>query len=169
MVDQQGRTLGMEFVGGLITGEGSFCLSVNNLKNGKTVIRPAFYMQMDDIDSIESVAAILKDSGLSPYVNRREHKSRPGIEFASVQFNGMARVSRLISAVYPYLMGRKRQAAALVQEFIYSRQCHPPNYPYTERELAIIKELREKVNGNKNGKKNPLNSANPKPIVTLRD
>jgi hypothetical protein len=167
MVDQQGRTLDLEFVGGLITGEGSFCLSVNNLKNGKTVIRPAFYMQMDDIETIELVASILKSAGQPPYVHRRQHKSRPGIEFGTVQYNGFKRVSRLISTVYPHLYGTKKRAAKLVQEFIYSRTQQPPNYPYTERELEIVAELRA-TNGNRNGKKNPVATANPRPIVTLR-
>ena len=168
MVDQQGRTLGLEFVGGLITGEGSFCLSVNNLKNGKTVIRPAFYMQMDDVETVELVAAILRDEGFTPYVSRRQHKSRPGVEFASIQFQGFKRVSRLISGVYAHLYGTKKKAASLVQEFVYSREQQPPNYPYTERELEIVQELRS-TNGNRNGKKNSVASANPKPIVTLRD
>lgn len=168
MADQQGRTLGLEFVGGLITGEGSFCLSVNNLKNGKTVIRPAFYMQMDDIETIELVASILKDAGQAPHVSRRQHKSRPGVEFGVIQFYGFKRVSRLISTVYAHLYGTKRKAAALVQEFIYSREQNPPNYPYTEQELRIVSELRA-TNGNRNGKKNPVATANPRPIVTLRD
>lgn len=159
MADQQGKTLGLEYVAGLICGEGTFCLGVHRIKARKGSLRiiPIFEIFMCDEQTILQAAEILRNHDLPVYLQRRDKATRKlhvGIHAA-----GIKRVKRYCDTFIPYLTGTKKEAAILVLEFCEIRLSTPlrgpVKIPYTDRELQIVRELRE-VNGNPNGKKNPL-------------
>jgi hypothetical protein len=168
MVNQQGRTVSLDFIAGLVVGEGSFCLAVNNLKHGKVNIKPGFVMQMNDGETMEIVYHSLREHGVGAYFHHRPNRG-----CWTVQVHGIKRVESLTKALMPWLTGTKKRSAELVLEFCQSRHETPRNYPYTDEQIDIVRRLRE-VNGIPNRKKNPLTGFNKerpgrKPTVTLRD
>lgn len=162
MADQQGKTLGLEYVAGLYCGEGTFCLGVHRIKERKGSIRiiPIVDIFMNDEETIMCMAEILKREGLPVYIQRREKatclKTHVGVHAA-----GIKRSLRYCDALIPYLTGTKKKSAVLMKEFCESRLATPRtglprgSKPYSDRELKIVRELRD-TNGNPNGKKNPL-------------
>jgi hypothetical protein len=156
--NQQGR-LEMEsstkwFLGGLITGEGCFCFSVQRVaaRKGKLRITPIFQIFMSDEKTIRLSAAALEGMGLPVYIQNRPKAGRDQI---GIHAGGLQRVKRYCDEFIPVLTGQKKEAATLVRSFIYSREAKPKGAPYSEAELDIVRKLRE-VNGNTNGKKTPL-------------
>ena len=149
-------TLSLEFIAGLITGEGSFCIAVNRRRHDKTRIYPIFSMFMSDRVTIELVAESLKAHGLPVYVMERPKAARDQV---GIHINGMKRSRRYCETFIPYLTGQKKRAAELVLEFINDREndraVQGRTVPYSERQKEIVTELRS-VNGNTNGRKNPL-------------
>jgi hypothetical protein len=140
------------FIAGLITGEGSFCFSVQRVRGNKLRITPIFAMFMSDHVTIKAVADELELMGLPVYIQERPKAGRDQI---GIHIGGMKRVRRYCEAFSQYLTGQKREACDLVLDFIYSRERQPKGAPYTEQEKDIVRKLRE-VNGNTNGRKNPL-------------
>lgn len=150
--------MGLDYLAGLICGEGSFCLAVQRVaaRKGALRITPIFAMFMSDRDTVEIAADSLRHHGLSVYVQERPKAGRGQV---GIHANGMMRVKRYCETFIPLMTGQKRKAAELVLEFIDSRLA-PHEYvgkgrPYTEKELQIVRDLRM-VNGNTNGKKTPL-------------
>lgn len=162
MADQQGKTLGLEYVAGLYCGEGSFCLGVHRIKHRKGQMRiiPIVDIFMNDEETIMRAADILKSEGLPVYIQRRE-KATCLKTHVGIHASGIKRSLRYCDALIPYLTGTKLRSATLLREFCQSRLDTPRTgverggKPYSDREIQLVRDLRE-VNGNPNGKKNPL-------------
>lgn len=161
--------MNLDYVAGLIEGEGCFCLGVQRVKarKGHIRIKPSFDLFMADKDLVEEVADTLRRNGLSVYIQHRPKATAQGQW--GIHAGGLGRVRSYCEMFIPKLHGKKRKAAELVLEYISLRDQTPRignqrGYkPHSQRELDIVAELR-KVNGNRNGKKNPLPS-----VGTLRD
>lgn len=152
--------LSLEFVAGLITGEGCFCFSVQRVKRRKAGdglrITPIFAMYMSDRETVQAVADSLRHHGLPVY---QADRPKAGRGQCGVMVNGIARVLRYVDTFEPLLTGQKKRAAEIAGEFCRSR-LETPNgaghgYPYSERELELVRESRRN-NGNTNGRKTPL-------------
>jgi len=147
MANQQER---LAFVAGLITGEGWFGLtcqkSVKQLKtkNGFTIY-PRFCLQMNDMETMESVAGLFNELGLSYHVSH----TKGGMRIEAV---GMKRVKRIASTFSPYLQGNKKAAARIILEYIALRESKPQNAPYGDEEFRLVNLLRNVVNAG-NGKR----------------
>lgn len=162
MDNQQERPVSLDFLAGLITGEGSFCLAVQRIakRKGELRITPIFCLFMSDRDTIFASAAALRAYDLPVYIQERP---KAGAGQVGIHASGMKRVKRYCETFIPLMSGQKLRAATLVLEFIDSRMSVPPGgrgaaKPYTQRELDIVRELRQ-VNGNTRGKKTPLESS----------
>jgi hypothetical protein len=142
------------FLGGLITGEGCFCFSVQHVKarKGKLRITPIFSMFMSDEQTIRLAAAALDGMGLPVYMQERPKAGRGQI---GIHIGGIKRVGRYCEELIPYLTGQKKEAAKIVHQFILSRGAQDKQAPYSDLELDLVRKLRD-VNGNTKGKKNPL-------------
>lgn len=159
----------LDYIAGLVEGEGCFCLGVQRIKHRKGALRvkPIFVMYMTDKDLIEKVADTLRENGLSVYIQFRAKATSQGQW--GIEANGISRAKAYCETFIPLLHGNKRRAAELVLEFCRLREAasrtgNQRGYkPYSERELDIVRDLRM-VNGNRNGRKNPL-----PPVGTLRD
>lgn len=150
--------MGLDFIAGLITGEGCFCLGARRVaaRKGKLRITPVFDLFMTDRETITEVARALEEYNLPVYVQERPKATGSGQ--VGIHAGGMLRVKRYAETFLPLLTGTKRRAAELTLVFINSRLSKPKGSPYSEPELAIVEELR-RVNGNRNGKKTPLESS----------
>jgi hypothetical protein len=142
------------YLGGLVTGEGCFCLSVQRVaaRKGRLRITPVFAMFMSDPDTIAFAADALREIGLPVYLQDRP---KAGVGQIGITVNGLQRVKRYCEVLIPVLTGQKLRAAEVMLDFIRSREAQPKGAPYTEAELEIVRILRD-VNGNTRGKKNPL-------------
>ena len=157
MDDQQGRLVSLDYIAGLITGEGCFCLAVQRIaaRKGQLRITPIFDIFMSDRETIHIVAESLKSYGLPVYLQDREKAAR---NHMGIHASGMLRVKRYCETFIPLMTGQKQAAAELVFEFINSRlavERDGKKRPYTYEELHIVEKLRS-VNGNVRGKKTPL-------------
>jgi len=150
MDNQQERPLGLEYVGGLAVGEGCFYLALSRIKNKRPRIVPGFRLIMNDHESIDAAAGILREHGLPVYITGVRRDGGKGIHAS-----GFLRVERYAKALLPFLTGKKKQAAELVLEFIEDRKRSTRNAPYTEWQIACVERLRQ-TNGNGNFKKNPV-------------
>jgi hypothetical protein len=157
-------TLSLQYVAGLIAGEGTFCLGVMRVANrrGGARITPIFGIYMTDEDTIGQVADSLREHGLPVYYQERLKAGSKGNprKHVGIHASGIKRVKRYCDTFVPLLTGQKRRAAELVQEFCDSRLATPRggtrgNPPYTERQIQIVEELRT-VNSVGNGRKNPV-------------
>lgn len=147
--------VGPEFLAGLIVGEGTFCLSMARScrKNGKRSyysyrVEPTFRLPMDDHETIEIAAQILRDNGVKV---GKLYKVN-GRKALTIAFGGGIQVKKIIEIIFPYLTGTKKEAAAIVYEFILSREksrLARYNAPYTEYQISLIEKLRM-TNGNQN-------------------
>jgi hypothetical protein len=142
------------WLGGLVTGEGCFCFSVQRVaaRRGKLRITPIFSMFMADRETVNTAAEICGDLGLPVYMQERPKAGRDQV---GLHIGGLKRVRRYCEELLPVLSGQKMEAASLVLQFIDLREQKPKGAPYSEPELAIVRNLRN-VNGNTNGRKNPL-------------
>jgi len=142
--------LSLEFMAGLITGEGCFSLAVRKKREDSLQILPIFQLFMNDRVTVKALAASLAWHGLP--VNEAVHKKR-GI---GVWSRGCTRVKTYTETFAPLLTGQKRQAALVVDEFIASRRRHrASNARYTDDEIHLVERIRA-INGNRRGFKNPL-------------
>lgn len=141
MGDQQERTVGLDFIAGLAVGEGSFILGAHRVakRRGSLKITPAFYMQMNDRETMEIVGETLKQHGLAFWGPAWDEKRGRSV----LQINGAKRLSRFLEVFLPLLTGTKARSATIVNEFIESRLSQPHRQtPYTEHELSLVKKLR---------------------------
>ncbi len=149
MGNQQERTVGPEFLAGLIVGEGSFCIGIHRRRHDKLSATPIFRLGMNDVETVELAARSLQALDLPVYISK--HKSNGMV----IDVRGLKRLERYCLMFIPYLTGTKREAARVVLTFCLSRLSKPTNEPINEEEKDLIRLLRT-INGNKNGKKNPL-------------
>jgi hypothetical protein len=152
--NQPERIVGLDFIGGLITGEGCFCLAVQRIKarKGNLRITPVFDLYMADRETVTVVSESLRVHGLPVYVAERPKAGRDQV---GIHASGMLRVKKYCDTFIPHLTGQKKRAAELVLKYIESRLAETKGSQYTDEQLAIVTELRS-VNGNTNGKKTPL-------------
>lgn len=157
--NQQGRLemiLSLDYLAGLIAGEGSFCLAVQHRKHTNTRIFPIFAIFMADRETIELAAASLRHHGLPVYVTERP---KAGNGQVGIHISGFKRCRQYCETFIPLMTGQKRQAAQLVLDFIEDREASGAasgkTVPYTDRQKNIVHKLRS-VNGNTKGRKNPL-------------
>lgn len=150
MVNQQGRTVGRDFIAGLVVGEGSFILAVHKQRGDKLRIKPQFYLQMNDGETVQAVYESLREKGIGAHLHHRPNRG-----CWTLQVAGFGRMWKLITFLMPALTGTKRQAAELVGAFIASRQEKSTGAAYSEAEKELVRKLRA-TNGQHNGKKNPL-------------
>ena len=157
-------TLSLDYIAGLIAGEGTFVLAVQRIaaRKGKARVVPMFAIFMTDEETIMQVADALREHGLPVYYQERLKAGSKGNprKHVGIHIGGIKRVKRYCDTFAPLLTGQKRQAALLVQEFCDSRLATPRDGTtgrpaYTQRQFAIIEELRS-VNGIGNGRKNPV-------------
>lgn len=142
--------LSLDYMAGLITGEGCFALGVRKKREDTLQIVPIFQLFMNDLVAVKAFAVSLARFGLPV----REATRKDG--HIGVWATGGKRVKPYTETFAPLLTGQKRQAALVVDEFIASRRQHPsPNARYTDAELALVEKLRA-INGNRRGFKNPL-------------
>ena len=157
MDDQQERPVGLDFVAGLVTGEGSFCIAVQRMRGDRFRFIPIFSMAMTDTDTMEIVAQTMKDNGLPVYM-RRKDPTHPGAQpQVEMRIAGYKRIQPLLESLIPYLTGTKKQSAILVSQFVALRADRPANSKPSEDEFELIRRLRI-MNGNRRGKKTPLES-----------
>ena len=143
-------TLSLDYIAGLITGEGSFILGVWKKREDTLRITPMFRLFMNDHSTVNSVAASLELHGLPARTYMRKQGD------LGVWADGAKRVKPYTETFAPRLTGYKRLAALTVDEFITSRLSHPSsNTRYTDAELQLVRELRA-INGNRKGRKSPL-------------
>jgi hypothetical protein len=153
--NQQGRSIAsLDFIAGLIVGEGSYGINVHRPKKGKWEFKPCFSLRMNDVDTIDLLQFSLVEHGLSIYRSPGVYK-----RCHTVRVDGLLRVKRHLDVFYPLLTGTKKIAAGIVYEFTNYRLGLPQKSKYTEKDISFIERLRE-VNGP---------SARRVPIETLRD
>lgn len=143
----------LSYLGGVVTGEGSFCLAVYKRKGKDNYrITPVFAIFMSDRETVNTIAGFFAELGLPVYMQERPKAARDQV---GIHIGGFKRVRRYCEVLLPVLTGQKKRAAEIVLAFIQSRESRSKFDPYTEYELDLVRELRA-VNGNTRGKKTPL-------------
>ena len=153
--NQQERSIAsLDFLAGIIVGEGSYGINVHRPKKGKWEFKPCFSLRMNDVETIDLIHRSFVGHGLpiyrSPNVYKRCH---------TVRVDGLLRMRRHLDVIYPLLTGTKKVSAGIVYEFTNYRLGLPEKSKYTEKDVDFIERLRE-VNGP---------SARRVPIEILRD
>jgi hypothetical protein len=142
--NQQERLVSLDYVAGLITGEGCFCFNIVRNK-GRGLINPVFQMFMCDKDTIDVTWATLQHFGLPGYYQERpKHAVRNQY---GLRVHGVKRLKRYCETFVPRLTGDKRRAAEIVGEFCNYRLSLHPKAGYSPVDVEYVRQLRE-VNGN---------------------
>lgn len=137
---QERPVLTLEFLAGLIVGEGSYHLAiVVQRKKGYIEVRPQFSMRMNDLVTMERVIESFNHYGLDLYAT-------PGLyqKCQQVVCYGQKRMRPHLDVLLPLLTGKKLQAASIIDEFLILRSDNHKGYD--ERDIALIERLRE-ING----------------------
>lgn len=150
MDNQQERSrISLEFLAGVICGEGHFGISFN-AKYGRPdaarIITPKFSLQMNDIECMDAVIALLAEFDISHYVSKVPWKSTrtdiPPQDSKRIDIQGFKRLQKFIPLIMPYMIGSKRRAAEIVFEYVTVRLGKPPRAPYEDREIELVNTLR---------------------------
>lgn len=149
MDNQQRKTVGLDFIAGILTGEGSFFIEVWKHRGDKLKLTPVVCVRMKDTHTMELVADGLRQHGLPVWVTNKP------IGMTSFRVQGLKRAKKYIDTFLPYLTGTKYEAARLLGEFVDMRLASPVGSGYTEEQIEVVKKLRE-VNGVPNRRRNPL-------------
>jgi hypothetical protein len=130
---QERPSVSLEFLAGLIVGEGSYGLNVHRPKRGLWEFKPCFSLRMNDVETIDLVCQSFKAHGLALY-------RAPGVyhECHTVRVDGLLRVRAHLDVFLPLLTGKKYQAAKLVSDFIDRRLALPPKTKYTDEDVDFI-------------------------------
>lgn len=147
--NQQGRTVGLDFLAGLIVGEGCFYLGVVRSKGDKLRITPGFRLVMNDHETMDIAIRSLQALGLPLYINER----KDGGKVCGV--NGLKRTLKYCQTLIPYMTGTKQRAAVIVLTYCLSRLSDTKGSQHSETQIDLVRKLRE-TNGQRNGKKTPL-------------
>lgn len=138
--NQQERSiLSLDFIAGLITGEGSYFIGARRQRDYISLY-PGFSMRMNDVDTIERVIESFKAHELPIYRNPAVYH-----RCVSVSVIGHAQMRRHLEAMLPLLSGNKQRAAQIVSDFLDRRLAHP-NKRYTSEDIDLVEQLRE-ING----------------------
>src|SRR4051812_22170022 len=105
-----------EFVAGLWVGEGYFGIAVR--KHRKTyrhqiTMLPAASVGMNDVDTIEAVAAFLGESRIPHWVFRHKVK-----RYAQINIHGLKRLNVFLPWMLPLLTGAKAKAADNLHDYV---------------------------------------------------
>lgn len=138
----------MEWVAGLVQGEGSFGFAFKQVRKGTWRVTPFFSLGMKDLEAIEKMDRILRENGLPVY------RVAPTRGMHSIAVTGLKRLDRYVGAIAPYLVGYKLEAATAVGEYVDSRLSKPKATPYSEAEVDCIIRCRA-ANGGGNSKTDP--------------
>jgi hypothetical protein len=153
--NQQRRPIvSIDFIAGLIVGEGSYGLNVHRPKQNRWEIKPCFSLRMNDEETIALVCEAFAHYGLALY---RSPNIYHGCH--TIRVDGLQRVRAHLAVFLPRLTGKKLKAATILSEFIEHRLTLPPKSKMNDMDVDFIERLRE-VNGP---------SAKRIPIGTLRD
>lgn len=153
--NQQRRSiLTPDFLGGLITGEGSYFVGIRRARvRGYKSLYPGFSIRMNDLEIIDDLCYAFDQYGQDYYRTPAKYRG-----CAQVSVIGIGRMRKHLDFFLPYLGGNKKRAATLVSEFVDYR-LNNRNATYSEYEVGIVEQLRE-INGP---------SRVRLPIETLRD
>lgn len=138
----------LQWLGGFIDGEGSFCLQNRfrgkDPKTGKT--RSGYFPIMSISNThkptVERIAEILSDYCVGHWVTNSTHKSRKHRDTFCVDVRGMKRMQRFLPMITPYLFTKREQAETLL-EFVNLRMGGWPGKPYGDAEHVIFLRLKD--------------------------
>ena len=137
---QERPVLSLDFLAGLIVGEGSYHLAiVIQRKTGYVEVRPQFSMRMNDLETVDQVIESFHAHGLALYCTPGLYQS-----CRQVVCYGQKKMRPHLDTFLPLLTGKKLQAAAILDEFLALRADHHKGYD--ERDIALIERLRG-ING----------------------
>lgn len=141
MDNQQERsTLSLEFLAGLIVGEGSYGIGI--VRQTKFIeLRPHFTLRMNDLETIDRLQESFAVYRLPLY---RTPKLYAGC--ATVTVTGIKRLRQHLDVFLPLLTGKKAEAAQVVSDFIDRRLTEAFWRNYDETDIQAIERLRE-ING----------------------
>ena len=148
MDNQQERLVSLEYIAGLITGEGCFYLAIQQRRNKSPRVIPGFRIFMNDQETILAASRTLEAHNLPVYLYERKDGG------LGIHATGFKRAKRYTETFIPLLTGNKKCAAEIVDSFIDSRMSKNRMEKFSSDELALIESLR-RTNGNKNGRKTP--------------
>lgn len=150
MDNQQERPLSLEFLAGLITGEGSFSIGIYTGKY--LAFKPIFQIKMNDVETIDAAHRSFVAHGLPVYRQKQKDRGQYTLEA-----RGLKRAKRYTDTFVPLLTGQKKAAAEVLGEYIDHRLTNGRNAwgGYTETDVQFVERLRA-INGVKNGKKTPV-------------
>lgn len=143
-------TYSVEWLAGLITGEGCFTLSVNQLKQSRGEwlrIIPVFALTMTDLEVMQDVAESFRAYDLPVYMQDRtaQNTRRERRPTLALQVNGIKRVHRVAGFFVPHLGGNKKLAAETVRDYCEHRLTRHSR-GIDDRDISFIERIRE-ING----------------------
>lgn len=147
---QKRPILSLEFVAGLIVGEGSYWITIARSKKKETLeFRPGFSLRMNDLETIDLVQEAFSAYGLSLY-RRGDYlydKGR-GKPTAQIMVTGLQRMKTHLDVFLPLLTGTKKEAAEVVSAFVDKRLAEGGTWAtrYDDEDISYIERLRA-ING----------------------
>ena len=144
MGNQQGKISDLNWLAGLVDGEGCLDFGYSNTKK-KKYRYPRFRISMVDMIAFEEVQRILESINIGYHVEwrRRDLNVHPKWTDAWViTTSGFKRMKKYLTIITSYLRLKKWQANRIL-EFIDLRENHIVGDDYTERESQIIKSLND--------------------------
>lgn len=146
MGNQQATQADIGWLAGIIDGEGHIGLSLANSNMSRSV---KFDLQIVNTDSglIDKVVRILRCFDVNPYIRERVHVKATWNTNTIVTVGKMAQIKRILVAVMEHLTGIKREKAEMILALLESRIPKTRADRYTDAELGIVKEFRDRFVG----------------------
>jgi len=143
MDNPQGKALSLDYLAGLVEGEGCFTLQVQEKRGPKVVVIPRFQIAMTDLLLIEDVSATLKHLGIGHHVGNYQPKG-PRKPVKHIAITGLKRLKAFTDILAPHLQGEKKMDAEILQALVTSRLAQSDRADYTEREVELVNALSER-------------------------
>lgn len=123
--DQQAtKALQIGWLAGVVDGEGALTIHRNREARGWRV-RPGLTIESVDPVLIETAAAILKESGVGPYIWRRKAaRAKNRQKTVILHVTGWCRMAKLLTLLLPYLVN-KREEATEMGRLVFDRAARP--------------------------------------------
>jgi hypothetical protein len=153
MANQQERLVSLDFVGGVVVGEGCFSFTVVP-NRGRGLLNPTFVVFMTDRDTIEAVYATLKHHGLPGYFENRPAKGSNREQYG-IRVNGIKAVKKFCDGIVPHLTGEKLAACENMLAFCNRRYDMPRGAGFNWEDVEFVRRSRE-INGQRSHRKSPL-------------
>jgi hypothetical protein len=145
----------MDWLAGLIVGEGCFTIGAYRLKQSKSGwirLSPIFSLTMSDWDTMEQIADSLRYHGFKIHVGTQQAQSKRGrLPMMRIQSTGIGSVGKIAGDFAPLLSGHKQQAAEIVARFCERRR-NRHKRGIDEDDIRDVQAIRA-VNGNNGGRK----------------